>query len=245
MRGILLIYAHPDDESFWGAGVAARYHDEGVRTALVMATRGERGSTGDLCTIDELPRVREQELREVARIIPFDSLEFLDYQDQQLAAAPVDDVRRSLVHIIRRERPLVAITFDPNGMNGHADHMAISRFASDALAAAADPRWYPDMDPAWRVPRVLWPAPLLPWRIGEERDPAAHAGVDFVIDTSSVRARRADALRAHRTQFGSINRLFLARGDLDEVLGREMFRQAWGPPLPSTPAADLFEGLPA
>ena len=82
-RSILFVFAHPDDESHWGSGVAARCHDEGARTALVTATRGGLGATGGLCSKEELPQVREQELKEAARILNFDALENPSLQGQR------------------------------------------------------------------------------------------------------------------------------------------------------------------
>src|SRR5690242_210360 len=142
MPGLLFVLAHPDDETLSG-GTIARYSSAGVPVGLVCATRGERGSTADLCTIDELPARREAELRECARILGIEEVEMLPYEDQKLWSAPIDDIRAALVAVIRRRRPEVVITFDPNGGNQHTDHMSISRFAADAVAAATDPRWYP------------------------------------------------------------------------------------------------------
>ena len=75
-------------------------------------------------------------LDEQTKGLQFDELEFLPYADKELANAPHEEIRRTLVAIIRRERPPVVVTFDPNGMTLHADHLAISRFTSDAIAAA-------------------------------------------------------------------------------------------------------------
>src|SRR5262245_61575138 len=142
---MLFIFAHPDDESFSGAGTAMKYAADGVRTILLTATRGERGKCGDppLCTPDELGAWREQELRNAAAIIGFDELHLLDYRDRELAEAPPADVRRAIVEVIRRTRPALVLTFDPNGFNVHPDHVAISRFASESIGAADDPRWCP------------------------------------------------------------------------------------------------------
>src|SRR5262245_1643943 len=158
-RSILFVFAHPDDESHWGSGVALRCQDEGARTILVTATRGERGTTGGLCTAEELPAVREAELREAARILKFDELKILSYVDKELPAAPPDEIRRTLVAIMRRERPPVVVTFDPNGITLHADHLAISRFVTDALPAAADSRFYPELGEPFSVSRLLWTPP--------------------------------------------------------------------------------------
>jgi LmbE family N-acetylglucosaminyl deacetylase len=245
MASILFSFAHPDDESFAAAGTAMTYGAGGVRTVLVTATRGERGKVGDppLCTVEELGRCRERELRDAVRIIGIDRLEILDYRDRELADAKPDPLRRSLVSLIRREQPAVVATFDPHGFNLHPDHVAISRFTMDAVAAAADPRWHPDAGAAHAVGRVVWTPPVAAWEVGTIEHLDQRPGVDFVIDVSPWRDRKVAALRAHRSQHLSIDRLFFNQADLDRVLGLEVWRQAWGPPLRQRPSVDLFEGL--
>src|SRR5215210_1172225 len=110
---ILYCFAHPDDESFSGAGTAMKYAAKGIRTVLVTATLGERGKSGDppLGTAEELPAQRERELRRAAEIIGFDELHLLGYRDRELADANPEDIRRSLVSIIRRTRPTIVMTF--------------------------------------------------------------------------------------------------------------------------------------
>ena len=236
-RSILFVFAHPDDESHWGSGVAARYHDEGVRTVLVTATRGERGTTGGLCAAEELAAVREQELRDASRILKFDALEILPYRDKQLSEAPIEEVQRSLVATIRRERPAIVVTFDPHGLTFHTDHLAISRFTSDAIAAATDPRWHPELGPAHSVPRLLWTPPVMPW---DEGAFPPRAGVDFLVDTSAWWKQRAEALAAHKTQRVTLDKLYLKRPDTERLLSFDVLRQAWGPPLEQRPASDVF-----
>ena len=50
---ILLIFAHPDDESFVAAGLARRYADSGAHIALVTATSGDAGSCGEPALCNE------------------------------------------------------------------------------------------------------------------------------------------------------------------------------------------------
>lgn len=242
---LLFSFAHPDDESFCGAGTAMTYAAAGARIVLVTATRGERGKVGDppVCAPEAIAAVREQELREAARIIGFDEVHVLDYRDRELADAPPDAIRRTLVSLLRRIRPTVVFTFDPNGYNTHPDHVAISRFTSDAVVAAADPRWYPDEGSPHRVARLLWTSPFAPWSLTDGDTPEARAGADFVIDVSAWRRERMAALRAHRTQHLSVNRHFFDRADVDRILGVEIWRHAWGPPIARTPSPDLLEGL--
>jgi N-acetylglucosamine malate deacetylase 2 len=242
---ILFSFAHPDDESFSGAGTAMKYAADGARTVLVTATRGERGKTGDpaICAPQELGACREKELREAAAIIGFHELHVLGYRDRELADAPPDEVRQALVSLIRHVRPAVVLTFDPNGFNVHPDHVAISRFTSDAIAAAADPRWYPDAGDPHSVARLLWTPPFPPWEAATFERVDAHAGADFVLDVSPWRDRRAAALRAHRTQHLSVDKYFFSQPDPEGVLAIETWRQAWGPPLRHRPAHDIMEGL--
>ncbi len=246
--GILLLLAHPDDESFMAAGVAGVYADRGVRTALVCATRGGAGKAGDppVAPREALPQVRTEELRRACEIAGIVLLEILDYPDQGLAAASPEAIRERLVRAIRQERPRIVVTFDPNGLNGHPDHIAIGRFAIDALGAAADPRWVPEAGSAHRVDRLLWPAPVLPWEEWRPNVLARMPGVDFLIDVSRYRERKAAALRAHRSQRLSIDRLWFPSGAAERVqhaLSVECFRQGWGPPLTRRPEGDLFAGL--
>ena len=243
-RGLLLAFAHPDDESVLAAGVACAYSAGGVKVVLVTGTRGEAGKPGDppLCSREELPAVREGELRAAAEIMGVTEVHLLGYHDRELGAAPPDTVREHLVRVIRSHRPEVVITFDPNGSNLHPDHVAISRFISDAVAAARDPRWFPEAGAPHGVTRLLWP-PRRPWEIIRAGALDSRPGVDYLIDIRPWAARKAEALRAHRTQHLSMDRIFFNKPDTDLVLSVELFRQAWGPPPPSRPADDLFAGL--
>lgn len=242
---LLFSFAHPDDESFSAAGTAMKYAATGARIVLSTATLGERGKCGDppICSAEELPRVRERELRAAASIIGFHELHLLGYRDRELPDAPFEEIRSRLVTLIRRVRPTVVFTFDPNGFNLHPDHVAISRFTSDAIAVAADPRWLKDAGPAHVASRLLWIPPLPPWE-AIQHDARDLAGADFMIDVSAYHDQRVRALRAHRTQHLSIDRHFFSRPDLDRVLAHEFWRQGFGPTLAARPSSDLLGDLP-
>ena len=242
---LFLSFAHPDDESFLTAGVAAKYSHAGVRVVLSTATLGESGKAGDppVCGPGDLPAVREGELRAAARILGIEEVHLLGYRDRELSAAPADRVREQLVRLVRTARPAVVITFDPHGANGHPDHVAISRFTSDAVSAAADPRWFPNAGEPYLVQRLVWVPGRRPWDWLRDPDLAARGGTDFLIDIAPWRERKLEALRAHRTQHASVERNFLSQPDRDVLLGHEVFRLGWGPPMPRRPEDDLFAGL--
>lgn len=244
-RSILFIFAHPDDEAFTCAGTACRYAAEGVRLALVTATRGERGKCGEppVCTKEELPVVREDELRRAADIIGIPDLHILNYKDRELSDAPIEEMRRSLVPIIRTVRLSIVITFDPHGLNLHPDHIAISRFTSDAVSAAADARWFPDAGAAHAVERLLWTTPKPVNEMAVAADPQTEPGVDYILDVSGWWQQKADALRAQRTQHEAINKIFFNIADAQTVLSMEVYRQAWIPRSKRLPHNDLFAEL--
>jgi LmbE family N-acetylglucosaminyl deacetylase len=244
-RSILFSFAHPDDESFLVAGISCKYSEQGVRLALATATLGEAGKVGDppVCKPEDLPKVREAELSMAARLVGIQDVHLLGHRDQQLASASPEKIRRQLVQIIRQHCPQIIVTFDPNGANLHPDHIAISRFTSDAVGAAGDSRWFPEEGTAHQVSRVLWPTPVVFWEVLRAGKFDEQSGVDFAVDIRSWSQRKAEALRAHRSQHLSVNRVFFTSQDSDLLLTTEVFRQAWGPPLSRRPAEDLFAGI--
>jgi N-acetyl-1-D-myo-inositol-2-amino-2-deoxy-alpha-D-glucopyranoside deacetylase len=244
-RRLLLIFAHPDDESVFAAGLACRTVAGGGVAALCTATPGEQGKLGDppVCARERLGATRQAELMSACAELGIRPVRVLGYPDRGLAAAPVDTIRRQLVEVIRAVRPQVVVTFDPNGSNLHPDHVAISRFAGDALAAAGDARWFPDLGSAHEVARLLWTLPVRPWEVLRRPEPAAEPGVDFLVDVSAHVERKAAALRAHRSQGQSVNRIFFSKPDVSRLLGVELFRQAYGPPPTVRPAGDVFLDL--
>ena len=239
VRTLLYVGAHPDDEVFFAGGTLAKYVEEGAGVSIVCATRGERGSTSDLCSIDELPKVREAELISAMQVLGINDVHFLPYEDQKLSKAPPDEIRRHLVGLIRQIKPQIVVTFDPQGANQHTDHMAISLFTSDAVPAAADSRFFPELGPAHLVERLLW-HPTILFRVPEEVDLPSYPGIDFLLDVSRWRDKKADAIRAHRTQLPGLGKLFFEKPKGRRTFCREAFRLAYGPRPQSVPADDLF-----
>jgi LmbE family N-acetylglucosaminyl deacetylase len=244
-RRLLLVFAHPDDESVFAAGLACRTVAEGGLVALCTATPGEHGKLGDppCCSRDRLGAVRQAELMAACAELGIRTVRVLGYPDRGLSSAPTDTIRRQIVEIIRAVRPQVVVTFDPNGSNLHPDHVAISRFTSDAVAAAGDARWFPELGGAHETARLLWTMPVRPWEVVRRTDPTREPGVDFLVDVAEFIGRKTAALRAHQSQHQSLNRVFFSKPDVTRLLGTELFRQAFGPPLASRPSADVFADL--
>jgi LmbE family N-acetylglucosaminyl deacetylase len=244
MQCLLICGAHPDDETFF-AGTIAKYASAGARVCVLCGTRGERGSTADLCSIPELPKWREAELRRSMRILGLrdEDVFFLPYEDQKLHLAPLDEVRAQIVQVIRAVQPQVVVGFDAHGANGHSDHVAMSRFVSDAVPAAADQRHTPDVGIPWTVQRLLWQPPQLPWRLPAETDLRQEFGTDFLIDTRTFAETKRAAILEYKTQLPGLECLYMLNANTELTLDLEVFRLAWGPRPKQIPSSDLFEGL--
>jgi N-acetylglucosamine malate deacetylase 2 len=130
-HSLLVVLAHPDDESFPMGGTLAKYAAKGVKISLICATRGEAGIPG-LSAI-QAGRVRERELRAAAAILGVADVQFLDYRDGELAKADTEPIIARLQNIFRQVNPQVTITFGPDGISGHPDHVAISRLVTGAF----------------------------------------------------------------------------------------------------------------
>jgi LmbE family N-acetylglucosaminyl deacetylase len=149
MGTLLLVHAHPDDESVATGGVMIRAHEDGHRVVLVTATRGEEGEIHNMDEAEVRPRlaeVRTEELRRSCEILGVDRLELLGYRDSGMAGtssnddprsfhmAPLAEAAERLAVILAEEQPDVVVTYTPDGTYGHPDHIK----AHHATLAAVD-----------------------------------------------------------------------------------------------------------
>ena len=138
---VLVVVAHPDDESFGCGSVLAHAADRGAETVVCCATRGEAGECAPGFDLGprSLAAVREEELHAASAVLGVGRVVLLDHLDSGMADDPPDgalvavdpealaDEIRALIDEVR---PDVVVTLD--GSDGHRDHTAIR----DATLAA-------------------------------------------------------------------------------------------------------------
>ncbi|MGA7104905.1 MAG: PIG-L family deacetylase [Candidatus Deferrimicrobiaceae bacterium] len=251
-KRILLLLAHPDDETFGPGGTVAKYADEGAEITLATATRGEMGMLGDPPITDRarLGEVRSGELMCAAKLLGIGNVRFLGFLDGQLASIPRDTIVEKAVEQIRLARPHVMIGFGPGGISRHPDHMVMCSVALEAFDAAPDPGRFPQQMGSGVSPWAPWK--LYQFEIAQEVFDAwgvPMAGVPAarlttIVDTSAYVDRKVEAFYSHRTQAKDYNRI-LSREGFREFSRRETFVLAKSRLLPGPlPESDLFAGIP-
>jgi LmbE family N-acetylglucosaminyl deacetylase len=157
---LLVVFAHPDDESIGMGGTLAKYSAQGVETHYVCASRGERGWFGpeeQNPGLQALGQIRTKELEKAVQTLGLRGLHFLNYIDGDVDQADHVEIVGKIVTMIRRIQPQVVVTFPPDGNYGHPDHIAIGQFTNAAVVCAADASYQdPENLPAHRISKLYY-----------------------------------------------------------------------------------------
>ncbi|PJC31285.1 hypothetical protein CO051_04225 [Candidatus Roizmanbacteria bacterium CG_4_9_14_0_2_um_filter_39_13] len=122
---LVAIFAHPDDEAFGPAGTIAKYSKD-YDTYLICATRGEAGENYLDNSTKSIGEIREEELRESAKLLGMKKVFFLDYEDGGLCNNKYHDIVDKVKSILDTIQPEILLTFELRGVSGHLDHVAIA-----------------------------------------------------------------------------------------------------------------------
>ena len=278
---LLACFAHPDDEAFPVGGALASHAARGVEIRLITATRGEEGEIRQAgsATRDTIGSVRRVELARAVRILGLKDHVVLHYRDSGMVGTPPNEhpsafvnanaevVIERLVEEIRRFRPQVVLTFDPAGLYGHPDHIAIHLHTTEAFHRAADPGSYPQhfiggVGPH-RAQRLFYSARprgfRMEWAVtlrshgidfplpdpNRANDGAPPEDIHLEMDVSEQMEVKMGCILSHRTQVAPdwpYDRV--PREAANKILGREYYIRGFPLVQPGeTVAPDFFEGL--
>ncbi|WP_405612761.1 N-acetyl-1-D-myo-inositol-2-amino-2-deoxy-alpha-D-glucopyranoside deacetylase [Streptomyces sp. NBC_01511] len=214
-RRLLLVHAHPDDESINNGATMARYAAEGARVTLVTCTLGEEGEVippalahlapgGESAGASSvLGAHREGELAAAMRELGVTDHRLLGgrgrFRDSGMMGFPqndredafwgadVDGAAAYLVEVIRSVRPQVLVTYDPHGGYGHPDHIQTHRVATRAAELAADAGFRPGLGAPHPIAKIYWNrVPRSAAEEGFARLRAAGADFEGVADIGDV-----------------------------------------------------------
>jgi N-acetyl-1-D-myo-inositol-2-amino-2-deoxy-alpha-D-glucopyranoside deacetylase len=263
-RSLLLVHAHPDDESIGTGATMARYAAEGARVTLVTCTLGELGEiippSLRHMNPDELAAYRVGELANACDALGVTDHRFLGgrgrWRDSGMMGLPdnddprcfwqadVDEAALDLVRVIHEVRPQVIVTYDANGFYGHPDHIQAHRVTRRAFRLAGDPAvpgrpWQASKLYATAMPRsVLAEAVVLPEHSGFEQVRDLRYSVpDDQVKTAidgNLDAKLA-AMRAHATQIAVDGEFYALSNHLGQrVLSTEYYTLLAGTRGPGT-----------
>ena len=282
---LLVALAHPDDESFGMGSTLARYAAAGVEVHYVCATRGESGEVAPelLVGYENLGALRTAELTYAASELGLTAVHLLGYRDsgmvgspanehpQAFVQAPLAQVTRQLVGLIRMIQPQVIVTFNPYGGYGHPDHIHIHKATLAAFGVVGDPAQYPDLlaagFDAWEPQKLYFytfSPTILKWmlvgfrlagkdprRFGQNGDvdhvrAAEQAGrITARLDNRAYAVAKERASACHRSQGGGGGPYArLPRRWRYRFSGEEYFARIMPPsPFGAPPETDLFAGV--
>jgi len=178
-RRLLLVHAHPDDETLTTGGTIARYTADGAEVTVLTCTLGEQGEVigarwAALVAerADQLGGYRVGELTAALAALGLPGgPRFLGgagrWRDSGMAGTVAVEHPRSfvqagevavqaMVEVLRELRPHVVVAYDPAGSYGHPDHVQVHRVTTDAVERAADPASFPAAGPPWDVIKLYW-----------------------------------------------------------------------------------------
>ena len=267
MATLVLVHAHPDDESISTGGVMMKAKANGHRVVLVTATRGEVGEIHNMDEATARPRlgeIRTAELKTADDILGVDRQEFLGYRDSGMVDTPdnkdprsfhqakLDEAAARLAVLLREERPSVVVTYGEDGVYGHPDHIK-AHFVTNAGLDLLEREGSPVKKVYYTaIPRSLMEAFVkeLPEEARRQADNSMRiAGtpdelVTTRVDVSEFVDRKRDAFRAHVSQ-NDPNSWFATMQDqvYEMAFGTEYYQLARGKAGSELPEPDLFVGI--
>lgn len=236
---LLGVFAHPDDESLACGGLLARCVASGAVVTVLCLTRGEGGPGLELETGEDeamarhrLGERRTRELDGAARVLGVSDLLVLDYADGMLPWIDATTLEADIQRAIERLRPDVIVTFGPDGLYWHPDHISVCERTTAVVAAmgeAAPALYYVTMPPGQMravAEHVASPAEVVPGLGDPDAFGALAEPPSLVVDAGAFAARKLTALLCHRSQMAASPIAAIAPEDAARLLGTEHFRRA-------------------
>lgn len=228
MAAILVVSAHPDDETLFAGGTLVMYAQEGHDVYILETTRGEGGEVGEppLATRENLGAVREQEVRNAARALGARDIFFLPYIDPHMEIngiprhidVPLQALAKAIGEYIGRIRPDLVVTHGSNGEYGHPQHIYTHEATRVALA-----------DTLPNTALLSWSARYA----SPERERVINKDdrADIVRDIVPWLDQKIEAALCHKTQHAMFLRNTGAQNVAQMIWRKESFH-IWQGPLP-------------
>jgi LmbE family N-acetylglucosaminyl deacetylase len=140
---ILVVEAHPDDAAFFAGGTLVKLAHEGHTIVDLIATYGDKGTLDPKMTRTQVIKIRKDETHRAAQVLGVKEILHLGMADGELEAGL--ELRRKFTEVLRRVRPDLVFSFDPNcPYEPHPDHVATGRAIYEACFTSHFHLYYPE-----------------------------------------------------------------------------------------------------
>ena len=138
--GLLVVLAHPDDESMGTGGLILRHTRAGIATHLICGTYGEAGWMGKPpgANKEDLAKIRAKELEDAADALALTGVELWDYPDGGVTSSDQQEITQRVWEQISALRPRAVVGWGPDGGYGHPDHIAMGACTDAAVGAMTE-----------------------------------------------------------------------------------------------------------
>ncbi|HEY4602098.1 MAG TPA: bacillithiol biosynthesis deacetylase BshB2 [Cerasibacillus sp.] len=187
-KHVVVIYPHPDDESFGAAGTITLFRKQDVPVTYLCGTLGEMGrNMGNpiIANRETVPEIRKKELLDACKVLDI-NLQLLGYRDKTLEFEDVSEVAHHIKSLLEKLQPSLVITHYPDHAV-HPDHNALGRAAIEAVRL---------MDDVSRP--TVWAQAITRTAHEDLGQP------DIVHDVEPYFDQKMAAILAHKTQAGGI-----------------------------------------
>lgn len=131
---VMVVCAHPDDETFCAGGLMAAAVRNGQKVICITATKGEAGlQDPSRWSRDTLGDTRTKELAAAFKVLGITNHHWLEYEDGGCSKVDSSKAATEVRRFIEQYKPDSVLTFGPEGVTGHPDHQAVSAWVSLAL----------------------------------------------------------------------------------------------------------------
>lgn len=199
MKPVITVFAHPDDEAFFTGGTIATFaRDRDVYSICVTdGSAGENHSNKE----GDITSIRKSELLAAAEVLGIKKTFFLDYKDGTLSNSVYHEVAAKIQAIIDELQPELLLTFEPRGITGHLDHIAISMITSFVFEKSVSVKelWYfcntADEINLRKDYYIYWPP-------GYKK-----SEISKIVDVSPVWDQKLTAMQKHESQQHDVDAL--------------------------------------
>lgn len=190
-KSLVAVFAHPDDEAF-GPGGSLIHFGKISEINLVCVTNGDRPE-------------RKGELLKSAKILGIKKVDFLNFPDGSLCNNDYHQLAKAIEKKLKLYRPETVMTFEPRGVSGHLDHVAVSlvtTFVVKKLPFVKKILYFCELERTMKLLRKNFGEYFIYVPDGYKRK-----NIGLIINTSAHWQQRLKAMAAHQSQRGDSNRI--------------------------------------